>query len=100
MPITLKSTGGGSITLDAPSTGTDYKLTTPALGGTVAVQSGALTAGSIPFANTAGHLIQNNSNLFWDNTNGYLGIGIAAPSYKFHVYQATSADVEIGRAHV
>jgi hypothetical protein len=34
MPITLKSTGGGSITLTTPSTASDYTLTFPAQNGT------------------------------------------------------------------
>ena len=38
------------------------------------------TAGSIPFFGAGGVLSQNNSNLFWDNTNGRLGIGTTSPS--------------------
>lgn len=43
------------------------------------------TAGSIFFAGTAGVLAQNNANLFWDNTNNRLGIGITAPAFTVHV---------------
>ena len=41
--------------------------------------STAFTAGSVVFAGASGVYTQNNSNLFWDNTNSYLGIGTATP---------------------
>jgi hypothetical protein len=44
---------------------------------TTAPTFSALTAGSIPFAGTAGLISQDNANLFWDNTNKRLGIGTA-----------------------
>lgn len=37
------------------------------------------TAGSVLFAGTAGVLAQSNANLFWNNTNSYLGLGNATP---------------------
>jgi hypothetical protein len=37
------------------------------------------TAGSIPFFAAGGSLNQNNSKLFWDNTNARLGIGTTTP---------------------
>ena len=40
----------------------------------------ALTLGSIPFAGTAGLISQDNSNLFWDNTNKRLGIHTTTPT--------------------
>ena len=39
-----------------------------------------LTAGSVVFAGTGGVLSQDNSNLFWDNTNKRLGIGTTSPT--------------------
>lgn len=44
--------------------------------------SGTRTAGSIYFQGATGALdwTEDNSNLFWDNTNNRLGIGTAAPS--------------------
>jgi len=47
-----------------------------------------LTLGSIPFISTSGLLSQDNSNLFWDNTNKYLGIGTAGPSANLHIRTA------------
>lgn len=43
-----------------------------------------LTSGSVLFAES-GVISQNNSKLFWDNTNFRLGIGINTPSYPLHV---------------
>ena len=38
-----------------------------------------LTAGSVPFIGASGLLSQDNSTLFWDNTNKRLGVGTNAP---------------------
>jgi hypothetical protein len=38
------------------------------------------TEGSIPFADSAGSLTEDNTNLFWDDTNNRLGILDATPS--------------------
>jgi hypothetical protein len=38
-----------------------------------------LTAGSVPFIGASGLLSQDNTNLFWDNTNKRLGIGTSTP---------------------
>jgi hypothetical protein len=37
MPVAIKSTGGGSVTLTAPSTASDYTLTLPASSGTITI---------------------------------------------------------------
>jgi hypothetical protein len=39
-----------------------------------------LTTGSVPFIGASGLLSQDNTNLFWDNTNKRLGIGTNAPN--------------------
>jgi len=48
MPVKLNSTGGGSVTLAAPTTATDYTVTFPAATGNVVVagSSSALTQGT------------------------------------------------------
>lgn len=38
------------------------------------------TEGSVLFAGTSGILAQDNSNLFWDDTNKWFGIGTATPT--------------------
>lgn len=51
----------------------------------------AFTAGSVVFAGASGVYSQDNANLFWDNTNKRLGIGVT-PAYKLDV--SGSADVQ------
>src|SRR3990167_10525182 len=46
------------------------------------------TLGSIFFAGTSGILAQDNANLFWDDTNNWLGIGTTTPSSKLDVTTA------------
>lgn len=49
-----------------------------------------ITLGSIPFAGTSGVISQDNANLFWDDSNNYLGVGTAAvPRDNLHVRTAT-----------
>src|ERR1017187_7410811 len=43
------------------------------------------TAGAIVFAGASGVYNQNNGNLFWDDTDGFLGVGTATPAYVLHV---------------
>lgn len=45
----------------------------------------AFTAGSVVFAGASGVYSQDNSNLFWDNTNNRLGVGTATPSVALQV---------------
>lgn len=42
----------------------------------------SFTSGSVLFANSSGRVAQDNTNLFWDDTNNRLGIGTAAPAYR------------------
>jgi len=78
-------TGSGpyDITLGWVSNSTDM-----AIGGTVT--SG--TTGSILFVGSGPVLAQDNNNLFWDDTNNYLGVGTsAAPGARLHVSGSQSA---------
>lgn len=50
--------------------------------GTTAITSG--TIGRILFEGT-GNVLQESANLFWDNTNGRLGIGTSSPSTSLNV---------------
>ena len=49
-------------------------------GGTGSPTWFAPTAGSVFFAGTSGILQQDNTNLYWDDTNNRLGIGTTAPA--------------------
>ena len=46
----------------------------------------ALTLGSVPFIGASGALIQDNSNLFFDDTNNRLGINTNAPTTALDVF--------------
>jgi hypothetical protein len=58
-------------------------LTAGALTAATITDSG-LTLGSVVFAGTGGLLSQDNTNLFWDDTNNWLGIG-GAPTVPLDV---------------
>ena len=72
---------------------TGLPLTT-GITGTLAVANGGtnastFTAGSVVFAGASGTYTQDNSSLFYDNTNDRLGIATSTPSYKLHVKTAS-----------
>jgi hypothetical protein len=46
----------------------------------------ALTSGSVPFIGASGALTQDNSNLFFDDTNNRLGINTNAPTTALDVF--------------
>jgi uncharacterized delta-60 repeat protein len=74
------ATNAGTITLSLPQ---DIATTSsPTFSG---LTLSSLTSGSVLFAGSGGTISQDNSNLFWDNTNKRLGIGTTAPSYKLTV---------------
>jgi hypothetical protein len=50
--------------------------------GTTAITSG--TVGRVLFEGT-GNVVQESANLFWDNTNGRLGIGTSSPTQALNV---------------
>jgi hypothetical protein len=55
-----------------------------------------MTSGSVLFAGASGLLSQDNTNLFWDNTNKRLGIGTATPEYGISIYGQTSIQSSFG----
>ena len=90
--INLKAALGGQITLTPTNTASNYTVTIPAVTGTMSVQSGAsFTQGSVIFAGTSGVFSQNNSQLFWDNTNNRLGIGTTSPTSTITLSLNTAA---------
>jgi len=42
-----------------------------------------LTSGSIVFINSTGMTVEDNANLFWDDTNDNLGVGVGTPDSNF-----------------
>ncbi|HCO99514.1 MAG TPA: hypothetical protein DIT56_02800, partial [Candidatus Moranbacteria bacterium] len=55
--------------------------------------AGAFTPGSLVFAGASGVYSENNSNLFWDNSNNKLGIGVSAPTHTLDIRNATLSAV-------
>ena len=49
MPIKIKSTGGGSVSIDVPNTGSDFTLTAPANNATLFTTSGGTITGDVAF---------------------------------------------------
>ena len=61
--------------------------------GTTPITSGV--AGRVLFEG-AGNVVQEDSGLFWDNTNKRLGIGTTAPDYSLHIIRdATSNYIQL-----
>jgi hypothetical protein len=54
------------------------------------------TSGSLVFAGASGVYSQNNSKVFWDNTNYRLGIGTATPGVSFAVSGTDAVLVPVG----
>ena len=96
-------TGANTLTGYVKGSGTSAftaSATIPAsdISGTLGVSSGgtgtgtAFTAGSIVFAGASGVYSQNNSALYWDNTNKRLGINVTNPSAGIYVLEASSVN--------
>jgi hypothetical protein len=56
--------------------------------GTTAITSG--TVGRVLFEGT-GNVVQESANLFWDNTNGRLGIGTSTPDADLNILRTQNA---------
>jgi hypothetical protein len=53
------------------------------------------TAGSVVFAGTSGVYSQDNTNLFWDDTNNRLGVGTTSPGSSIETTGAVAAAFHI-----
>jgi hypothetical protein len=108
--------GTGNVAFATPST-TGYPLLStgassdPAFGqlsltagvtGTLPVANGgtgtstAFTAGSIVFAGASGTYSQSNSELFWNNSSNFLGIGTGSPDAVLTIVSPTQTSVTAG----
>lgn len=87
--IVKSTTGTGALSIavagDFPTLNQNTTGSAASLSATLVVGSGgtgtatAFTAGSIVFAGAGGTYAQDNTNLFWDDTNKRIGIGITTP---------------------
>lgn len=84
---TLSITDGTNTLLSLADAGSTGNLT---ISGTITASP--MTSGSILFAGASGLVSQNNANLFWDNTNGRLGIGTTEPAVSL----AVAGDIRVG----
>jgi len=55
--------------------------------------SGTIATGQVAFG-TAANTIGGGNNLFWDNTNGRLGVGITTPSSRLEVAQTSTGNLD------
>ena len=92
------ATGGGTVTSFAFTDGSGFdgtvtnSTTTPTLALTT-----TLTAGSVFFAGTGGAINEDNNNLFFDNSNNILGIGINS---SFTATRLNVVDNSVGAASI
>lgn len=83
-----------SVCANGNTTATGIIITAGGLS-TNSLTSTNLTAGSIPFIGTGGLFSQDNTNLFWDNTNKYFGINTNTPSTYLDVHGSNNVQVQI-----
>lgn len=91
-PIITGSGVAGQVTLFTSTatiggdTGLTFNSTTDML------SVGGLTLGSILFAGASGLISQDNTNLFWDDTNNRLGIGTNSPGTPLDILVTATLD--------
>ena len=92
----LAPASGGGTSNYLRADGTWTTVAASSISGTLGVANGgtgtstAFTQGSVVFAGASGVYSQDNSNLFWDDTNNRLGIGTATLSASLVVNNQTS----------
>ena len=57
-----------------------------------------LTQGSVLFAGASGVLSQDNSNLFWNDSNNWLGSGTATPRRRVDILDASNPQLRLTQA--
>lgn len=106
--VYLSASSAGAITSTEPSSpnfSVEIGVVTQASAssGNIAVvvesgREGIYTQGAIPFAGSGGTLIEDSSNLHWDNTNDRLGVGTDSPTDDLDVRGVLRADPELDNA--
>jgi hypothetical protein len=59
------------------------------------ITTSGLPTGSVLFISGSNGVITGSSNLFWDNTNGRLGVGTATPTYKVQIEDANTPAIRL-----
>lgn len=73
--ILTQATADYTVTWADPSSARTLTIDDPGANVDFTFRAADLTAGSVPFSDANGNLIQDNANLFWDDTNNRLGLG-------------------------
>ena len=92
MAVKLNSTGGGSVTLDSPSTASNYTVTLPSAAGTLATTTGTGSVFTNPTINGFTgdtSAITIGTTQFVKDTSGNIGIGTASPGQKVEIAVAS-----------
>jgi hypothetical protein len=93
--LNIKNNGNVIIQNGGTFTDAGFRLD---VNGTARVQGNLttnLTAGSVPFIGASGLLSQDNTNLFWDNTNKRLGVGTSTPGNPLVVRSPNTLGIEL-----
>lgn len=80
----LLRTDGSTISFAQAALTTDVTGVLPVANGGSGTST-QFTTGSVVFAGGSGVYSQDNTNFFWDDTNNFLGIGVATPATALHV---------------
>lgn len=80
MPIKIKSTGGGSVSIDVPNTGSDFTLTAPANNSTLFTTSGGTITGNVAFTS-------NNVSIAGNSVSPFTGFKNRIINGDFDIWQ-------------
>lgn len=78
--ILTQATADYTVTWADPSSARTLTIDDPGANVDFTFRAAGLTAGSVPFSDANGNLIQDNANLFWDDANSRLGIQTSSPT--------------------
>ena len=98
MAVKLNSTGGGSVTLDSPSTASNYTVTLPSAAGTLATTTGTGSVFTNPTINGFTgdtSAITIGTTQFVKDASGNIGIGTGTPLAKLSVGAGSLSDANV-----
>jgi hypothetical protein len=96
MPLKLNSSGGGSVTLDTPTTALAYTVTLPTSTSTLATTNGTLTNPTINGFTGDTSVINVGSGQFYKDASGNVGIGTTSTGgYRVAVVGSAASSVPL-----